>query len=328
MSDEPDLKRELSQFATDFAALRQALAEVLVGHAEAIELTLAAMVAGGHVLLDGPPGVGKTLLGRTLAQLLDVKYRRIQFTSDLMPADVIGTYVVMESQGRRRFEFQQGPIFTNLLLADEINRATPKTQAALFEALEERSLTVANETYELPAPFFTLATQSLSDIEGTFPVPETQLDRFFFKLTLPTPTGDELETVLQRGTEAQVKSVKRIVDAKRIVAMSQLARSVTVPPDVLGYVARLVTATHPGQDTAPESTRRFVLRGASPRAGQAMILSAKVLAAVAGRTQISRDDVQRVALPALRHRITLSFEGHAQEAGIDGIVTEILRAVT
>jgi MoxR-like ATPase len=327
MSDEPDLKRELSQFATDFAALRQGLAEVLVGHAEAIELTLTAMIAGGHVLLDGPPGVGKTLLGRTLAQLLDAKYRRIQFTSDLMPADVIGTYVVMESQGRRRFEFQQGPIFTNLLLADEINRATPKTQAALFEALEERSLTVANETYELPAPFFTLATQSLSDIEGTFPVPETQLDRFFFKLTLPTPTGDELETVLQRGTEAQATSVKRIVDAKRIVAMSQLARSVTVPPEVLEYVARLVTATHPGQDTAPESTRRFVLRGASPRAGQAMILSAKVLAAVAGRTQISRDDVRRVALPALRHRITLSFEGHAQEAGIDGIVTEILRAV-
>jgi MoxR-like ATPase len=327
MSDEPDLKRELSQFATDFAALRQALAEVLVGHAEAIELTLAAMVAGGHVLLDGPPGVGKTLLGRTLAQLLDVKYRRIQFTSDLMPADVIGTYVVMEAQGRRRFEFQQGPIFTNLLLADEINRATPKTQAALFEALEERSLTVANETYELPAPFFTLATQSLGDIEGTFPVPETQLDRFFFKLTLPTPTGDELETVLQRGTEAQVKSVKRIVDAKRIVAMSQLARSVTVPPDVLSYVAQLVTATHPDQDSAPDSTRRFVLRGASPRAGQAMILAAKVLAAVTGRTQISRDDVRRVALPALRHRITLSFEGHAQEAGIDGIVTEILRAV-
>ena len=327
MSDEPDLKRELQQFAADFAALRQALAEVLVGHAEAIELTLAAMVAGGHVLLDGPPGVGKTLLGRTLAQLLDVKYRRIQFTSDLMPADVIGTYVVMESQGRRRFEFQQGPIFTNLLLADEINRATPKTQAALFEALEEHALTVANETYELPAPFFALATQSLGDIEGTFPVPETQLDRFFFKLTLPTPTGNELETVLQRGTGAPPAIGKRIVDAKRIVAMSQLARSVAVPADVLGYVARLVSATHPGQDKAPESTRKYVLRGASPRAGQAIILTAKVLAAVAGRTQISKEDVRRVALPALRHRITLSFEGHAREAGIDGIVAEILRAV-
>jgi len=328
MSDEPDLKQELHQLATDFTALRQALAEVLVGHAEAIELTLAALVAGGHVLLDGPPGVGKTLLGRTLAQLLDVKYRRIQFTSDLMPADVIGTYVVMESQGRRRFEFQQGPIFTNLLLADEINRATPKTQAALFEALEERALTVANEAYELPAPFFTLATQSLGDIEGTFPVPETQLDRFFFKLTLPTPTGRDLETILQRGTGPQPAAGKRIVDGKRIVAMSQLARRVEVPAEVLAYVARLVSATHPDQDKAPESTRKFVLRGASPRAGQAMILTAKVLAAVAGRTQISRDDVRRVALPALRHRLTLSFEGHAQEAGIDGLVAEILRAVT
>jgi len=327
MSDEPDLKQELAQFAKDFDALRQALAEVLVGHAEAIELTLAALVAGGHVLLDGPPGVGKTLLGRTLAQLLDVKYRRIQFTSDLMPADVIGTYVVMESQGRRRFEFQQGPVFTNLLLADEINRATPKTQAALFEALEERALTVANESYELPAPFFTLATQSLGEIEGTFPVPEAQLDRFFFKLTLPTPTGGELETVLQRGTEAQAAPVKRILDGKRIVAMSQTARRVAVPTDVLSHVANLVTATHPTAATAPESTRRFVLRGASPRAGQAMILAAKVLAAVAGRIQLTRDDVRRVALPALRHRITLSFEGHAQEAGVDGIVTDILRSV-
>ncbi len=328
MSDEPDLRQELPQFSKDFAALRQTLADVVVGHAEAVELTLAALVAGGHVLLDGPPGVGKTLLGRTLAQALDVQYRRIQFTSDLMPADVIGTYIVMESQGRRRFEFQQGPIFTNLLLADEINRATPKTQAALFEALEERSLTVANETYELSAPFFTLATQSLGDIEGTFPIPETQLDRFFFKLTLSAPTGQELEAVLQRATESQPAAVKRVLDAKRLVAMSHVARRVAVPPDVLRHVAALVSATHPDQHGAPESTRRFVLRGASPRGGQAMILAAKVLAADAGRTEISRDDVRRVAPAALRHRITLSFEGHAHETGIDGIVADILRATS
>jgi MoxR-like ATPase len=327
MSDTAGHQEELSRFRADFRKLREAIGAVIVGHEEVIDLTLAAFLGGGHVLLEGPPGVGKTLLGRTLAALLDADYRRIQFTADLMPADIIGTYVVMESAGRRRFEFQQGPVFTNLLLADEINRATPKTQAALFEALEERALTVANQSYALPVPFFTLATQSLGDIEGTFPVPETQLDRFFFKLFLPLPTGQPLETILKRSTEAVANPPGKLLSGERIAELSSLARQVAVPPELLAYVARLVTATHPDQDTAPESTRRFVLRGASPRGGQAMLLAAKVLALVAGRSQVAREDLQRVAAPALRHRIALNFEGHAAEAGVDGILQDILNAV-
>ncbi len=328
MSSDAESGGDLNQFRASFEALQGAIEEVLIGQKEVIQLTLAALIGGGHVLLEGPPGVGKTLLGRTLAQLLDVAYRRIQFTSDLMPSDIIGTYVVMESQGRRRFEFQQGPIFTNLLLADEINRATPKTQAALFEALEEGSLSVANEVYDLPAPFFTIATQSLGDIEGTFPIPETQLDRFFFQLRMAAPSGGDLETVLQRTTQREPKALATVSDDKQIVQMSQLARQVTVAPDVLGYVAKLVAATDPTSKAAPQSTRRLVLRGASPRAGQAMILAGKVLAAADGRTELSRDDVQRVALPALRHRVNLNFEGHAEEAGVDGIITDILGVVS
>ncbi len=328
MSSDAEVGGDLNQFRASFDALQGAIEEVLIGQKEVIQLTLAALIGGGHVLLEGPPGVGKTLLGRTLAQLLDVAYRRIQFTSDLMPSDIIGTYVVMESQGRRRFEFQQGPIFTNLLLADEINRATPKTQAALFEALEEGSLSVANEVYDLPAPFFAIATQSMGDIEGTFPVPETQLDRFFFQLRMTAPSGDDLKTVLQRTTEQIPKALSAVADDKRIVQMSQTARQVAVAPEVLAYAATLIAATDPTNKAAPQSARRFVLRGASLRAGQAMILAGKALAAADGRTELSRDDVKRVALPSLRHRISLNFEGHAEEAGVDGIINDILDIVS
>ena len=324
MTDEADIGVQLDEFRRDFATLRDALEAALVGQREAIEMALVTLFAGGHLLLEGPPGVGKTLLGRTLAELLDVDYRRIKFTSDLMPADVIGTYVVMEAQGRRRFEFTQGPVFTNLLLADEINRATPKTQAALFEALEERQLTVANETYDLPVPFCAIATQSLGDIEGTFPIPETQLDRFAYKVVMELPRGDDLEEVLRRSTDARPARQDPVMDGKRIAAMSTLARDVEIAPEVVACAAGLVAATDPSNPDATESAKKYVSRGASPRAGQAMILGAKVLALVEGRPHASREDILRLAPSSLRHRIQLSFEGHAAEAGVDGILREIL----
>ncbi len=327
MSEPVDLHQEAELFRRDYGKLRGGIEAVLVGQDETLNLTLAALFGGGHVLLDGPPGVGKTLLGRTLAESIDTDYRRIQFTSDLMPADIIGTYVIMESAGRRRFEFQHGPIFTNLLLADEINRATPKTQAALFEALEERALTVANERYPLPEPFFAIATQSLGDIEGTFPVPETQKDRFFFKLDMTALDEAALTTVLQRSGGGELPATARVLDTARLAEMIQWIRRFPVAEDVVRQAARLVTATDPQNQSAPPSVQRFVLRGASPRAGQAMISAAKVLAIVAGRQEVSSEDLRMVALPALRHRITLNFEGHAEEAGIDGIVAEVVDAV-
>jgi len=324
MSEEVDLHQELELFRNDYRKLRSALGDVLVGQDQVLDLTLAALLGNGHVLIDGPPGVGKTLLGRTLAALIDANYRRIQFTSDLMPADIIGTYVIMESAGRRRFEFQHGPIFTNLLLADEINRATPKTQAALFEALEERAVTVANESYPLPEPFFAVATQSLGDIEGTFPIPETQLDCFFFQLTMAAPDEAALQTILQRTAGIAPSRIDRVMSGSRLGEMVQLIRQLPVPANVVQRAARIVMATQPQHPAATPGTRRFVLRGASPRAGQAMILAAKVLAVAAGRDEVGPEDLRLVALPALRHRIVLNFEGHAAEAGIDGILAEIV----
>lgn len=276
------------------------------------------------MLIEGVPGLGKTLLARSVADVVDLDFHRIQFTSDLMPADVIGTYVVMEVQGKRKFEFQQGPVFTHVLLADEINRATPKTQAALLEALGEGGVSVANETYPLPEPFFVLATQSPEGGEGTFPLPLTQLDRFFFKLRIPFPTADELDAILERSTGDAPPPAQTVLDRKRLLEMQKLIRQVLVAPEVRAHAVRLLMATHPREQSAVPLAKKFIEQGAGPRGAQAMILAAKVYAVLDGRVHVSRDDLRRAALPALRHRVALNYEGHAEQIEPDRIIREAM----
>jgi MoxR-like ATPase len=320
-----ELEQQLDEFRSTFHNLREQVARVVVGQEDVINATLTALVAGGHVLLEGAPGLGKTVLVRSIADALDLQFRRIQFTPDLMPADVIGTYIVMETHGRRKFEFQQGPIFTNILLADEINRATPKTQSALIEGLQEYAVTVANETYELPDPFFCMATQSPYDDDGTFPLPETQVDRFMFKLQMTFPTEDELETILDRTTEPRAPVASVATSGEAIKDMSKVAREVTVAPELRRYALRLLMATHPDQPAAPAIVKQYVNHGASPRGVQAMILSAKVMAILAGRVNVAEEDLQKLAAPALAHRMALNFQGHAERVSRPAIVAEILQ---
>ena len=278
--------------------------------------------------MKGVPGLGKTLLARTLADALKVTFRRIQFTSDIMPADVIGTYVVMEDHGKRKFEFQQGPLFANLVLADEINRATPKTQSALLEGLEEGLVTVANHTYELPLPFFVIATQSPGDSEGTFPLPLTQLDRFFFKIQLPFPSLIELDEIMQRTTEAEGPVAEEVLTGARIMEMSDLVRQVAIAPEVRQYAIKLVMATHPDSELSPAEAKPYLQIGSSPRGAQAMILAGKIAALREGRLNVSVDDIRSTALPALRHRIVLSFAGHADNVTADDLLKMIIKQIT
>jgi MoxR-like ATPase len=326
MSETTDeVKAQLDQFRADFQTLRSEVGKVIVGHEEIVDGTLTALIAGGHVLLEGVPGLGKTLLVRTLADALHLKFQRIQFTPDLMPADLIGTNVVLETpEGGRRFEFQAGPVFSNLVLADEINRATPKTQSALLEAMQERSVTVAGKTHTLTRPFFVLATQNPLEMEGTYPLPEAQLDRFLFKLLVKFPSAAELERILDRTTEAHDPRAEPVFDGKRIIELSKLARQIPIADELRRYGIALVLGTHPESEHAGALTKRYVRYGSSPRGAQAIILAAKIRAILDHRYHVSREDLRAVAHPALRHRLILNFEGQAEGIQPDQIVDDIL----
>jgi MoxR-like ATPase len=315
----------IAQFRDDLGRVRAAIARRLVGHAEIVDGVLSALLAGGHVLLEGVPGLGKTLLVKTLGEALDLSFSRVQFTPDLMPSDVVGTNMIVDSAaGERRFEFQRGPIFAHLVLADEINRATPKTQSALLEAMQEQSVTVGKTTYALPPPFFVLATQNPIEMEGTYPLPEAQLDRFFFKLRVELPGREELHAILDRTTGVEGAAGGPAVGRDRILAMRDLVRQVPVARPIQDYAVRLIEATHPARSAVPE-VKKLVRYGSSPRGAQAVILAAKIRAVGEGRFAPSLDDVRRVATPALRHRVLLNFEGEADGVTTDQILAAILK---
>jgi MoxR-like ATPase len=317
-------------FRDDFARLREEVGRVVVGQGPIVEAALIGVFAGGHVLLEGVPGIGKTLLVRTLAQSLSLSFSRVQFTPDLMPADITGTTIVAEEPddaGRvvRRFRFQPGPVFAQILLADEINRATPKTQSALLEAMQERGVTVAGTTHPLPRPFMVLATQNPVEQEGTYPLPEAQLDRFLFKILVGAPSRAELSTILDRTTGGVTPAVQSVLAIDRILAHQELVRAVPIAPTVQDYAVRLVLATHPDSTgLATPQVRKFVRLGASPRAAQAMVLAAKCKALIDGRFAPSIEDLRDVALPALRHRLILNFEAHADGVTADTLVQNLV----
>ncbi|MFV1963988.1 MAG: AAA family ATPase [Pirellulaceae bacterium] len=328
MSITDELRQQLDTFRSDFERLRSEIAKVIVGQREILNDTLLALIAGGHVLLEGVPGLGKTLTVRTLAEALHMSFQRIQFTPDLMPADLIGTNIVIENlDGKKTFEFQKGPLFTNVLLADEINRATPKTQSALLESMQEHSVTVAGVTHILSEPFFVMATQNPLEMEGTYPLPEAQLDRFFCKLLVTYPKVSELETILDRTTEMLHPKAKAVLEGNRIIEMSQLARQIPISEEVRRYGIALVLATHPDHELASPATRQYVRYGASPRSLQAMILGAKIKAILDSRYHVAREDLRSMTLPALRHRMILNFEGQAEGISTDDVIGKILKEV-
>ena len=323
---EKEVERQCGQFREMFEALRTQVGKVIVGHQDIVDNVLISLFGGGHGLLEGVPGLGKTLLVRTLSQAFSLQFRRIQFTPDLMPADIMGTNIVIDdpATGRREFQFQAGPIFGQIILADEINRATPKTQSAMLEAMQEHSVTSAGQVRKLPAPFMVLATQNPIEQEGTYPLPEAQLDRFFFKLVVGYSDREQLKTILDRTTTGEEPQAEAVADAEKILWAQKLVRRVVIAEHVQDYAIRLVLATHPEGEFATEMTNRFVRFGASPRGVQALVLAAKVRAMLNERYHVGFDDITQSVLPALRHRLLLNFEGQAEGIRTDDVLSDVL----
>jgi len=311
-------------FAERAQAIEREVGRVIVGQHELVRHTLTGLLANSHVLLEGVPGLGKTMLVRTIADVIDCTFNRIQFTPDLMPADITGTNILVEEAGQRIFKFQPGPVFANLVLADEINRATPKTQSSLLEAMQEHQVSVARQRFPLDPPFFVLATQNPLEMEGTYPLPEAQLDRFLFKVMVPFPSEDDLVAIMDRTTGSGVVMSEKVATAAEIVEMQQLARAVPIAPHVTAYAVSVLAATHPDQPRAPGLVRDYVRYGGSPRGAQALVTAGKITALLAGRFNVSIDDIRSVALPSLRHRIILNFEGEAEGITSEAIVRAIL----
>jgi MoxR-like ATPase len=318
-------EQRVAEFVTAFRSLQDEVRKVIVGHDEVITHVLIGLFAGGHVLLEGVPGLGKTLLIRTLADSLDLSFSRIQFTPDLMPGDIIGTNIIVEdAAGRKYFEFQRGPIFGNILLADEVNRATPKTQSALLEGMQEGAVTVSGTANPLPAPFFVLATQNPIEMEGTYPLPEAQLDRFLLKLRVRYPALAELTEIIERTTHVREIGVRRVMTGPQVLAFRDLVRETPIASHIRDLASLIVLSTHPQWERAPDAARRFVRYGASPRGAQALVLGAKVRALAEGRYNVSVEDLRAMALPALRHRIILNFEGEAEGVDVDRLIGELV----
>lgn len=322
------MQREADHFRQRYRLVRDMIGRVIVGHDEIVHGVLTAVLCGGHCLIEGVPGLGKTMLVKTLSRVLDLEFNRIQFTPDLMPADILGTNMIVEEEsGKRRFEFQRGPVFTQILLADEINRATPKTQSAMLETMQEGTVSVGGEIYKLQQPFFVLATQNPIEQEGTYPLPEAQLDRFLFKLIVRYSSRDELNEIVHRTTTNDTPTVDRVMDGAEILKWQSMIRRIVIAPHVQDYLVRLTLATHPdGAHSAP-ITNQYVRWGSSPRGAQTLALTAKVRALLDGRFNVSFEDIRRVFLPAMRHRVLMNFEAQAEGVSSDQVLLDILEFV-